>query len=53
MGLFTTYLGYKYGKRRAEKAADLEAEMRAEVCSDCGFPRFMHDDNTNEDCPIQ
>lgn len=52
MGLLTTYLAYKYGKRRAAEKLEkeLEPDLR-EVCSNCGFERGEHIDNENEDCP--
>jgi hypothetical protein len=49
MGLLTTYLAYKYGKRRAEERAEQEA-FDSEVCVDCGHERVEHK-GWKETCP--
>jgi hypothetical protein len=49
MGLLTTYLAYKYGKRRAEERAEQEA-FDSEVCDSCGYERRDHK-GLKETCP--
>ena len=52
VGLFTAYLAYRYGKRRAARRAE-EASYGydREVCDLCGFERRFHADDEVESCP--
>jgi hypothetical protein len=51
MGLFSSYLAYRYGKRRAAKRARAESFDDYEVCDLCGFERRFHADDDDETCP--
>lgn len=54
MGLFTTYLIYRSGRRRAERRAEIdrleELEFENEICRHCGYVRAQHDDDGY--CPV-
>jgi rubrerythrin len=50
MGLLTAYLAYRYGKKKAEEAAEIVSAENQQICRNCGFPRFMHSED--DDCPI-
>ena len=52
MGIFATYIAYKYGKSRAERRLTPPQEDLSEVCTNCGYERVHHIDNDNEDCPV-
>lgn len=53
MGLFSAYLAYRYGKRRAARRADqMDPSFdEFEVCDLCGFERRFHADDEIESCP--
>lgn len=55
MGLFTTYLAYRHGKKKAErKAARRESHDDADqyiVCDYCGFEMRFHADDDSMTCP--
>ena len=51
MGLFQTYLVYKYGKRRAEREQAAEDEYWSEACTKCGYERRQHADDAQQSCP--
>lgn len=51
MGLLSTYLIYKAGKRRAERDCDAAEEYWSDVCEHCGYERRQHADDANESCP--
>lgn len=51
MGLFTSYVIYKYGKKKANQERDeLEAYL-SDVCDRCGHERRYHADDRNQTCP--
>jgi len=49
MGLFTAYVAYKYGKKKARERIEQELEDELEICSNCGYARILHDEHLN--CP--
>jgi len=52
VGLFTAYLAYRYGKRRAARRAEEGSYVdEHEVCDLCGFERRFHADDETESCP--
>ena len=54
MGLFTAYLAYRYGKRRAAKRArDESFDDEYEICDNCGFERRFHADDEEASCHNQ
>ena len=56
MGLFTGYLLYRHGKKKAERKAELERlELEAEImapCEHCGLPEFAHSPDERRLCPF-
>lgn len=56
MGLLTTYIAYRYGRRKAD--ARLEAALDDyprldEICASCGHEFRFHADDAIATCPIE
>ena len=55
MGLFTTYLAYRHGKKKAERRAarreSHDDEDQYVVCDFCGFEFRFHADDEDQTCP--
>lgn len=55
MGLFTSYLIYRSGKKRAERRMQRELdELHDEImtpCEHCGYPEFAHSPDERKLCP--
>lgn len=49
MGLFSSYLWYRHGQKKAERRRALEDHADDSVCNNCGHTRRQHS-NTGQ-CP--
>jgi len=59
MGLFTGYLLYRHGKKKAMRKAARKARLEAyeieEImtpCDHCGLPEFAHSPDERKLCPV-
>lgn len=56
MGLLTTYLAVRYGRKQARRRTealtgiDIEADLD-DICDNCGFELFRHAPDAQRSCP--